>query len=79
MKLDNKYFDCKLIDLLNCFSFRKHLNPEPNDGYKPELDILQQIARDAAEEQRHKCYSYCESNKSHTCFQCNKKLEIPDA
>jgi hypothetical protein len=52
MKLDKKYFDCRLIDLLNCFSFRKHLNPEPNDGYKPELDILKQIARDAAEAQR---------------------------
>jgi len=78
MKLDKKYFDCRLIDLLNCFSFRKHLNPEPNDGYKPELDILKQIARDAAEAQRERCFNVKFPCQQEGCTDCLNTLAIPD-
>jgi hypothetical protein len=76
MKMDDEYFRDKVLTLLPMFH-NLAINLVGED--EPDIvDILQQIARDAAEEQRHKCYSYCESNKSHTCFQCNKKLEIPN-
>jgi len=64
MKLDNAYFEKKAATLGWC-----------QDGNIPA--IIKQIARDAAEAQRERCWFNCEAI-GHGCNTCGNKLAIPD-
>ena len=71
MKLDEKYFEEKLDDVMRGMS-----NPETDNS--EAIDALQQIARDAAEEQRGLCFANgCEMQMP--CYGCENKLDIPHA
>jgi hypothetical protein len=74
MKMDDEYFRDKVLTLLPMFH-NLAINLVGED--EPDIvDILQQIARDAAGEQRGKCSGLCQM---HICDCCSKKLDIPNA
>lgn len=66
MKLDNTYFEKKAATLGWC-----------QDGNIPA--IIKQIARDAAEAQREKCFEWCRLKLlDGGCSACDSALAIPD-
>jgi ERCC4-type nuclease len=67
MKLDKMYFTVALHKILTSGSAEK------------SVEILKQIARDAAEQQRGKCVSHCEHKTKRGCVNCPEEMEFPNA
>jgi hypothetical protein len=81
--MDEKYFWDKKIKILDeqiMFQINKNINQKSAlKNHRNILDILQQIARDAAKEQRDKCMTYCEYKTKLGCVNCPEEItEFPD-
>lgn len=73
MKLTGEYFSNKLNELDPLFqNLANGLNESPDI-----MEVLECIARDAAEAQREKCYNAKFACQQEGCTDCPNKLTIP--
>ncbi len=79
MKLDKKYFE-QIVERFNEFEdFYFYSEAHATIIEKPEIiSILHQIARDAAEAQRGKCFNDKFPCQKEGCTDCINALAIPD-
>ena len=71
--MDKKYFGEKLTEIYAVID----ADFESLESPGKVSDILHQIARDAAKEQRKKCYPACNVKPEVGCNNCTVKMEFP--